>query len=274
MARPREGLRHRPAAAEPADCDESGGMFGQEPLILVAIALALMLGGFVKGVVGIGLPIVSIAALSSVIDAHFALGIIMFPLLFTNLSQMLQAGRPLEVVRRFWPLILTMLVCVWLGTNLVVRLPGGTLYGFIGAAVVLFTTVNYFTPDWRLPPRSERWASPLAGAFSGLLGGISTIWGPPLIMYFVMIRLPKEAFIRVTGLIWFIASIPLLLGYRQNGILDDSTALLSLAACPPSFLGQWIGTLVRARIEQERFRKVLLIVFFLIGLNLIRRALF
>jgi hypothetical protein len=31
---------------------------------------------------------------------------------------------------------------------------------------------------------------------------------------------------------------------------------------------------VRARIEQESFRKVLLIVFFLIGLNLIRRALF
>ncbi len=249
-------------------------MLGQEPLLLVIIALAVLLGGFVKGVVGIGLPIVSIAVLSSVIDAHFALGIIMFPLLFTNLWQMLHAGRPLEVVRRFWPLIASMLICVWLGTNLVVRLPGGSLYGFIGAAVVLFTTVNYFTPDWHLPARGERWASPIAGALSGLLGGISTIWGPPLIMYFVMIRLPKEAFIQATGLIWFAASIPLLLGYRQNGILDDSTAVLSLAACLPSFAGQWIGTWIRARIEQESFRKVLLIVFFLIGLNLIRRALF
>ena len=50
--------------------------------------------------------------------------------------------------------------------------------------------------------------------------------------------------------------------------------MLSLAACLPSFVGQWVGTWVRARIEQESFRKVLLIVFFLIGLNLIRRALF
>ncbi len=249
-------------------------MFGQEPFLLLVIALAVLLGGFVKGVVGIGLPIVSIAVLSSVIDARFALGIIMFPLLFTNLWQMLHAGRPLEVIRRFWPLIASMLICVWVGTNLVVRLPGGSLYGFIGAAVVLFTSVNYFTPNWHLPARSERWASPIAGALSGLLGGISTIWGPPLIMYFVMIRLPKETFIQATGLIWFAASVPLLTGYRQNGILDDSTAVLSLAACLPSFVGQWIGTWVRARIQPDSFRKVLLIVFFLIGLNLIRRALF
>ena len=249
-------------------------MFGQEPYLLVIIALAVLLGGFVKGVVAIGLPIVSIGVLSSVMDAHLALGIIMFPLLFTNLWQMLLAGRPLEVVHRFWPLIAAMLVCIWVGTHLVTRLPGGSLYGFIGAAVVLFTTVNYFTPNWRLPARSERWASPIAGALGGLLGGISTIWGPPLTMLFIMIRLPKEAFIQATGTIWFAASIPLLLGYRQNGILDDSTAVLSLAACLPSFLGLWIGTWLRGKIAQESFRKVLLIAFFLIGLNLIRRALF
>ncbi len=249
-------------------------MMAQDPLLVVIIAAGVLLGGFVKGVVGIGLPIVSVAVLSSVIEAQLALGIIMFPILFTNFWQSLHAGRPLDVLRRFWPLIASMLICVWLGTGLVVRLPGGALYGLIGVAVVLFTAINYFTPDWRLPARSERWAAPLAGAFSGLLGGLSTIWGPPLVMYFVMIRLSKEDFIRATGLIWFVASVPLLLGYRQNGILDDSTALLSLAACVPSFAGQWVGTWLRARIEQESFRKVLLIVFFLIGLNLIRRALF
>ena len=247
-------------------------MFGQDPLLLAIIALAVLFGGFVKGVVAIGLPIVSIGVLSSVMEAHFALGIIMFPLLLTNLWQMLHAGRPLEVVRRFWPMIVSMLVCIWLGTRLVTRLPGDWLYGFIGVAVVLFTTLNFFTPHWRLPARSERWASPLAGAIGGLLGGISTIWGPPLTMLFIMIRLPKEAFIQATGTIWFAASIPLLLGYRQNGILDDSTAVLSLAACLPSFFGLWIGTWVRGKIEPESFRKVLLIVFFLIGLNLIRRA--
>lgn len=247
-------------------------MFEHEPSLVMVVAAGVLLGGFVKGVVGIGLPIVSVAVLSSVIDVRLALGIIMFPILLTNFWQVLHAGRPLEVVRRFWPLIGAMLICVWLGTNLVVQLSVEGLYGLIGAAVVMFTAVNHFTPDWRLPERSERWAAPLAGAFSGLLGGLSTIWGPPLVMYFVMIRLPKEAFIRATGLIWLCASVPLVIGYRRNGILDDATAVLSLAACVPSFAGQWLGTWVRSWIEQETFRRVLLVVFFLIGLNLIRRA--
>ena len=86
------GPNHELPAAGPADCDESRGMFGQEPFLLLVIALAVLLGGFVKGVVGIGLPIVSIGVLSSVIDAHFALGIIMFPLMFTNLWQMVAAS--------------------------------------------------------------------------------------------------------------------------------------------------------------------------------------
>ena len=249
-------------------------MFGQDPLQLTIIAVALLFGGFVKGVVAIGLPIVSIGLLSSVMEAHFALGVIMFPLVLTNLWQMLHAGQPFEVVRRFWPMIGCMLVCIWLGTHLVTRMPGAALYGFIGAAVVFFTTLNYFTPNWHLPARSERWAAPIAGTIGGLLGGVSTIWGPPLTMLFIMLRLPKEAFVQATGTIWFAASIPLLLGYRQNGILDDGTAALSLAACLPGFLGLWIGTWVRGKIEQERFRKVLLLVFFLIGLNLIRRAIF
>ena len=54
-------------------------MLGQDPLLLAIVALALLFGGFVKGVVAIGLPIVSVGVLSSVMDAHFAIGIIMFP---------------------------------------------------------------------------------------------------------------------------------------------------------------------------------------------------
>ena len=80
-------------------------MFEQDPYLLAVIALALLFGGFVKGVVAIGLPIVSIGLLSSVTDARLALGVIMFPILLTNLWQMLHARRPLEIVRRFWPLM-------------------------------------------------------------------------------------------------------------------------------------------------------------------------
>ena len=212
----------------------SWAMLGQELSIVLVLAAAMALGGFVKGVTGIGLPVVSMAILSSIVDVRLALGLVTIPIVLTNLWQAYQAGRPMETIRRFWLLILCMLVCIWLGTTLVVRLPAEALYGIIGAAVVIFTVTSHFTPHWTLPERTGRWVGPLAGILSGLLGGISAIWGPPLVTYFIMIRLPKEVFIRTTGVIWLAASIPLAGGYLRNGILDAEMVPLSPRRSPPA----------------------------------------
>ena len=87
-------------------------------------------------------------------------------------------------------------------------------------------------------------------------------------------RLPKDEFIRAVGLVWFAASLPLVAGYLENGVLNGRTAQLSALVCLPAFAGLWLGQWLRGFIDQESFRKVLLLALFLIGLNLIRRALF
>ena len=80
--------------------------------------------------------------------------------------------------------------------------------------------------------------------------------------------------IRTVGLTWFVGSIPLIAAYVDNGILTADVAPLSLLACVPGLAGMWVGQKIRGRIDQETFRKALLITLFVIGLNLIRRAVF
>ena len=94
-----------------------------------------------------------------------------------------------------------------------------------------------------------------------------------MMMFFVLLGLEKEDFIRTAGFVWLLASIPLVIAYSMNGILTAETASLSALACLPAFLGMWLGQRLRRRIDQESFRKLLLIALFLVGLNLIRRAL-
>lgn len=249
-------------------------MFGEDGTVVAVLAAATLIGGLVKGVIGVALPMVSIAILSSVVDVHLALGLITIPILLTNVWQAFYAGRALEVLRRFWLPIACLVASIWLGTSLVVRLSPAALYGIIGTVIVVFTSTSYFTPHWSLPERLRTLAGVVAGVVSGVLGGLSTIWGPPLVMYFVTIRLPKEEFIRTAGLFWFAASLPLVAGYVRNGILNADNAALSAAAVVPSFTGLWLGQWLRGRIPQETFRKVLLIGLCFVGLNLIRRALF
>ena len=49
---------------------------------------------------------------------------------------------------------------------------------------------------------------------------------------------------------------------------------MSLYACLPGMLGIWIGEVIRRRINQDTFRRVMLLALFVIGANLIRRAIF
>lgn len=217
---------------------------------------------------------VAIAILSNFLPAPLVLAIVTLPILLTNLWQAVAAGNFKVHFVRFWPMILCLLVVIWLSARLVVMLDARVLYGLIGAAVLSFTIASYFRITWNVPPSAERWAGPLAGALGGFLGGVSAIWGPPMMMYFVMLRLPKEAYIQAVGLVWFVAAIPLVIAYVRYGILNAETASLSALACVPGFVGLAAGQLVRKRINQDLFRKLLLLFLFVVGLNLLRRAVF
>ncbi len=250
-------------------------MFGLEPFQLVLISGSVFVGGIVKGVTGIGLPIVSIAILVNFLPPATTLAIVVIPILVTNLWQAVRAGSMASLIRQFWPMIVFFVSFLFISARLVVELDSGALFGILGASILLFSVSNWFRPRAKpLSQRTTRWAGPLAGALGGVLGGISTIWGPPMMMYFMMLKLDRETWIRAVGLVWFIGSVPLTIAYWSNGVLNGDTTPLSLAACIPSLAGIFVGEFIRRRIDPETFRKVLLVTLFLVGLNLIRRSLF
>ena len=145
----------------------------------------------------------------------------------------------------------------------------------VGASISAFAAFNLITPRERLLSRTvEHIAAPLTGALGGLLGGLTGIWGPPMIMLFVKLKLEKDDWAQAVSLVWFVGSVLLTYAYWQNGMLNSETTSMSLSACLPGMLGIWVGEMIRRRINQKTFRKVMLLALFVIGINLIRRAIF
>jgi hypothetical protein len=250
-------------------------MFGYDALTLGVITVSLIIGGTVKGITGIGLPIVAMAVMLNFIDPKVTLAIVVLPILVTNLWQAFRMGNVMEPLRKFWLLIVVFLAFLFVGAQLVVALDTGMLFGVLGVGVTIFAASNLIRPRVHpLTPATQKWAGPLAGAMGGMLGGLTTIWGPPLMMYLVMLKLDKDTWIRTVGLIWFAGSIPLTLAYFHNGVLNADTTPLSAYACIPGMVGIRIGEAIRDRINQETFRKAMLVALVIIGLNLIRRAIF
>ena len=250
-------------------------MFGMEFELVAILTAAFAVGGIVKGVVALGLPMVSIAILLNFLPPLAVLGTIVMPTLVTNLWQAARLGSMLVPLKRFWPMILTGLVFLFIGAQIIVAMDTDVLFGLLGTFLAIFSAISLASPNMPpLKPETEKWAGPLAGAMGGLMGGISSIWGPPMTMYFVMLKLPKDVFVRSVGMAWFAFSVPLAVAYWRNGIFTGDVVYLSLYACIPGMIGIRIGEIIRERIDQDTFRKVMFIVLMLIGLNLIRRAVF
>ena len=250
-------------------------MFGYEWEMIAIMAVALTAGGIVKGVVGLGLPLVTMAILLNFLSPIPVLGLLVMPILVTNLWQTARSGNITEPLRRFWPMITAALVFLFIGAELIVVMDTQVLFGVLGVCVVFFSGASLARPNVpALRPETEKWAGPLAGAMGGFLGGISTIWGPPMTMYFVMLKLEKDTFVRTVGLAWLSLAVPLTFAYWRNGIFAGDIIPLSTAGCVPGMIGIRIGEKIRQRIDQETFRKVMLGALLIIGLNLIRRAVF
>ncbi len=242
--------------------------------ILVIAATVLVLGGVIKGVFGVGLPMVTVPLLASFLPLAEAVALMYIPVLLTNLWQAYQGGYYRQAFKRFWPMMFFLVGGTWLGAMTLVMVDAEILILMLGIIVVIFTVLNLVQTDFRIPQRHELWLSLLTGLISGYFCGIALHAGPAMIVFLVALHLPKDEFIGSIALAYMTVLIPVGFFYGIYGVLSAELVPMALAATVLVFSGLAVGQWLRLKVDQERFRKGLLVLLLLIGLNLIREAVF
>ena len=69
-----------------------------DSVILIQVVLIFLAGGMVKGLIGVGLPTVTLTLLSFVFDIKDSISIILIPVILTNLYQMLDGNSLKEII--------------------------------------------------------------------------------------------------------------------------------------------------------------------------------
>ena len=145
-----------------------------------------------------------------------------------------------------------------------------TISIIIALTIIIFTLFNFFGLNLKwLKPKYEKIISIFIGFFSGILGGLSTFYAPPIITFLVSLNLAKENFIRTTATMYFLASIPLYSSLIFHGLGNFYDLLVSLIITAPALLGQYLGTKIRVRLSNEIFRKTILVILIIIGFSLL-----
>lgn len=242
-------------------------------LIIYAI-LVYILAGTIKGTVGIGLPVTAIGILSQFADPRLAISLVVFPIIVSNAWQIYREGQVLETIKTYWVFALAMMLVLGGMTFVTASIDTGTLILILGIVIVLFAISSLmFTPP-SVPDRYDSLAQLLCGVMSGVLGGLTAIWAPPIVFYLIARKTDKKDFVRVTGVLLFCGSIPLGIGFWQAGLFTGSTALFSMGMIVPTLIGFSLGEVLRRRLNSQRFRTLVLVFFLVVGLNLIRKSIF
>jgi len=240
--------------------------------VLLLAVMVFLLAGTVKGVLGIGLPTISISMLAQFVDPRVAIAFLLLPAVVTNSWQTYRGGAIKRSAVKLWPFVTTMAVVMFVSSMFAARASTAVLVLGIGVMVVIWTLTSFIkTP----PPMAEQFDRPIQyalGAFAGVMGGLTAIWSPPMVIYLLSIRCDKDDFVRFTGFMILCGTVPLTIGYVLNGLLDRQLALASALMIVPTLIGFSIGEYLRRFLGGKQFQKAVLLVFFLMGVNLIRRS--
>lgn len=245
-----------------------------ESTLLITAAVAFLVAGFVKGVIGLGLPTTSVAILSTVVDLRAAVAIVVAPAIVTNLWQATQGGMLVTLFKRYWLMNTGVVIGTWLGTVLLFMLNQSVLLTLLGIVVCVYALFNLFAVSLTVPPRSERPLAPFVGLLSGVLTGTTGSVGIPVAIFLDALRLDKDTFVRAIALSFMISATILGAGLLHQGGMSRDQALVSCASLVPAFFGMYVGSKLRARLSPDRFRTYVMVFLLIIAANLLRKALF
>lgn len=243
-----------------------------ETLLIVA-AVAFLFAGTIKGLVGLGLPTTVVGILAQFTDPRQAIALLLLPILISNTWQIYRSRIAVKMFKKLWIFSLVMCTLIFITSQFAATISTNVLTISVGIVIVLFVITNVFLKKLTIPDNRDKTYQIGFGAAAGIMGGLTSLWAPPVVMYLFSKRVSKDEFVASVGILLMTGSIPLLGGYIAAGLTTPTLLLYSLLMVIPTLAGFAIGEWARSFLEAEQFRKILLGVFLLLGTNLIVNAL-
>jgi uncharacterized membrane protein YfcA len=227
-------------------------------LIVALAGCAFVLAGFVKGVIGMGLPTITVGVLSLMLAPAEAVALMLVPSLVTNVWQGIAGPHLATIVRRLWPTMIGLCAGTWLAgvTGLALLTPEAASRGRIalGATLVVYAALGLCDIRFRLRAGTEPWLGPVVGVATGVLSAATGVYMIPAVPYYQAIGLDKDALVQTQGVSYTVSTLALAALLMGNGVLHTANASLSTAAVVPAILGMMVGQYVRGRVRPDVFR--------------------
>ena len=234
-------------------------------LVMAVAQMVYVLFGFGSGLISVGLLALVFPSLQDVVVM----------LLLVNLpAEMFVVLRSWKVVA--WGGVAALCAGIFVGIPVGTAVLQGGEASFVltllGGFLVAAGSVFLAFPEGR----RVRWpagVAPPVGLLSGVLTGLFGTGGPPLILYYQLSGVAKEAFRGSFMTIFLLKTLVRVPSYALGGLLTVPRIWSGLAVLPAVLLGIWLGNRIHLRISESKFRRAVSIALVAIGVLLLGQRL-
>ncbi|HEY8731953.1 MAG TPA: sulfite exporter TauE/SafE family protein [Candidatus Limnocylindria bacterium] len=242
------------------------------PLDLLIIVVGLGVAGFAKGTTGMGLPLIATPILAGVFGPRAAVVIVTIPIFVSNSLLLVQGWRRLDVLRGIAPIFIASAIGTAIGVNLLALLDQRTFAILISIMVVIFLLRGDRLIGDDPGTRRARILGPVVGFVGGVLQGTTSIASPLIGSFFHARKMDRHDYVVVLAAIFELNAVIQLIGYALLGLYTANIVALGLLGLVPTLLFLMVGIFFRSRLDQARFRQLIVALLVLSVVNLLWRT--
>jgi uncharacterized protein len=236
----------------------------------IVIAVGAPAGGFVSGLAGFGTGITAIGIWLYAVPPPVAASLVVVCSVIAQIQTLPTIWRSVEA-KRVLPFILPGIFGVPLGTVLLSQLDTRVLKLGIGSLLLLFSAYMLLRRSRAKSTWGGLTADGAIGFGGGVLGGLAGLSGPLPTMWATIRGWGRHESRSVfQGFNLTVLSIALL-SHAFAGLLTAEVGWALLAALPGTVVGAWLGAHTYGRLDDRRFRVIILVLLCASGSLLIWR---
>ena len=235
---------------------------------LLPIAAIFLLAGFVKGVIGMGLPTVAVGVLGLLMSPSQAAAVLILPSLVTNVWQAFAGGHLRDVARRLWPMLIGVCIGTYAAALVVPNASGGQATIWLGLALVVYAAFGLCNIHLRTPQRHEGWIGALVGLATGVISFATAVFAIPGVPYVQSLGFDRDRLVQALGLSFTVSTVALAAALSHTGEMTAKVAAPAAVALVAAFAGMVVGQKVRGLASPKTFRLCFFIGLLALGAHL------
>jgi uncharacterized membrane protein YfcA len=235
----------------------------------IFITFIFCLAAFIHGSIGFGFPMVATPLLALFTDIQTAIVLTFIPTLLVNLISIVSEGNILLAARRNLSLALFAMLGSAVGTQIMLSVNSDIFKGLLGFVIIIYLLVEKtkLKLSWiRLYPRLSKLTF---GVSAGLVGGLTNVMAPVLIIYSLESKHSKIEIVQASNLCFLFGKIIQIFLFTLNDKFTLNELSTSAVMLIVSSIGLYVGIALKKKINEVVYRKIIRALLFTLAAVLI-----